>query len=311
MGYFNEDLKQLKEQTIQKKKAETELSDLRLQKQTLTQKLKELEKIKAKEEKDVERLERGSLTAFFFEMIGKKEERLDKEEQEARLAAVKYETAREELVMVEREISLREGRIRELSGCEERYADALEEKLRKVRLEGTEETATLLRLEEQMYQIESQMREIREAIDAGKKALGTVEEALDSLDSADGWATWDTFGGGGLLADIAKHDHLDEAQAKINTLQVELRKFKTELADVKIHADLQVQIEECLKFADFFFDGLFADWAVMDKIEESISAVKNTRNEIMSVLSKLEEKLANAQLQHQRKEEEREKMMLG
>ena len=311
MGYFNEDLKQLKEQTIQKKKAETELSDLRLQKQTLTQKLKELEKIKAKEEKDVERLERGSLTAFFFEMIGKKEERLDKEEQEARLAAVKYETAREELVMVEREISLREGRIRELSGCEERYADALEEKLRKVRLEGTEETATLLRLEEQMYQSESQMREIREAIDAGKKALGTVEEALDSLESADGWATWDTFGGGGLLADIAKHDHLDEAQAKINTLQVELRKFKTELADVKIHADLQVQIEECLKFADFFFDGLFADWAVMDKIEESISAVKNTRNEIMSVLSKLEEKLANAQLQHQRKEEEREKMMLG
>ena len=114
-----------------------------------------------------------------------------------------------------------------------------------------------------------------------------------------------------MLSDIAKHDHLDAAQAKINRLQVELRTFKTELADVQIHADIQVQIEECLKFADFFFDGLFADWAVMDEIEESISTVKNTRNEIMSVLSKLEDKLVNARQRHQRKEEEREKLMLG
>lgn len=311
MGYFNEDLKVLKEQTIQKKKAETELTDLRSQQQTLAQKLKELEKIKVKEEKDVERLERGSLAAAFFEMIGKKEERLSKEEQEARLAAVKYDTAREELAMVEREISLREGKLRELSGCEERYEKALQQKLYMVRAESSAESAALLSLEETMYQIEAEMREIQEAVAAGKKALSTVEDALDSLDSADSWATWDTFGGGGLLTDIIKHDHLDEAQAKINTLQMELRAFKTELADVKVHADIQVQIEECLKFADFFFDGLFANWAVMDEIEESIGTVKNTRNEIVSVLNKLEDKLVNARQRYQRKVEERERMMLG
>jgi len=310
MGYFNEDLKQLKEQAIQKKKAETELSDLHSQKKTLQEKMTALGKIKMKEEKDVERLERGSLSALFFEMIGKKEERLEKEEQEARLAAVKYETAKEELGMVEHEIILREEKIRELSGCEDKYANALEEKLRRVRLEGTKESEELLELEEKMYQIEAEMKEIKEAIAAGRKALSTVESALDSLDSADGWATWDTFGGGGLFSDIAKHEHLDEAQAKINALQVELRRFKTELADVHIHADVHVQIEEFLKFADFFFDGLFADWAVMDKIESSITAVKNTRNEIMSVISKLEEKLENAHLRHQRKVEERETMML-
>ncbi len=311
MGYFNEDLKVLKEQTIQKKKAETELSDLKLQKRLLEQKLSGLEKVKTKEEKDVERLERGSLAAFFYEMIGKKEEKISKEEQEARVAALKYETAREELAMVEREISLREGKLRELSGCEERYASAFEEKLRKVRVEGTEETEALLQLEETMYQIQAEMREIQEAVAAGKKALSTVEDVLDSLDSADSWATWDTFGGGGLLTDIIKHDHLDEAQAKINTLQMELRVFKTELADVKVHADIQVQIEECLKFADFFFDGLFANWAVMDEIEESIGTVKNTRNEIVSVLNKLEDKLVNARQRYQRKVEERERMMLG
>ena len=116
--------------------------------------------------------------------------------------------------------------------------------------------------------------------------------------------------GGGLLADIVKHDHLDEAQAKINTLQVELRAFKTELADVKIQADIHVKIEEFLKFADFFFDGLFSNWAVKDKIEESITSVKHTKYEIRAVISKLEDKLAGDQQKYQRKLEERERMIL-
>jgi len=108
-----------------------------------------------------------------------------------------------------------------------------------------------------------------------------------------------------------KHDHLDDAQTKINRLQVELRKFKTELSDVEVHADIQVQIEEFLKFADYFFDGLFADWAVMDKIEQSTKRVKHTRNEVTAVISKLEDKLKNVECHYQKKLEEREKEVLN
>ena len=70
--------------------------------------------------------------------------------------------------------------------------------------------------------------------------------------------------GGGLMADLAKYEELDDAQKQIEQLQVELRRFKTELADVEITADLQVTVDSFLKFADFFFDGLFADWAVLE-----------------------------------------------
>ena len=311
MGYFNEDLKQLKEQTVQKKKAEAELTDLLSQKKELTEKLIGLEKIMRKEEKDVERLERGSLAAVFLEMLGKKEERISKEEQEARAAVLKYETAKEELAMVDREIAVREGKIRELSGCEARYDAAFQQKLQTVRLENSEQAEALLTLETEMYRLESEIRETKEAITAGEKALQTVGEALDSLDHANGWATWDAFGGGGLLTDMAKHDHLDDAQAKINRLQVELRAFKTELADVKLHVDVKVKIEEFLKFADFFFDGLFSNLAVKDKIEKSLASVKHAKYEIWAVISKLEDKLASAQQRHQRKLEERERMILG
>ena len=110
---------------------------------------------------------------------------------------------------------------------------------------------------------------------------------LSSLDSAEGWGTWDLFGGG-LIADLAKHSHLDEAQSSIEYLQSQLRRFKTELADVTIQADMQVNVDGFLRFADYFFDGLFVDWAVMDKISQSQSQVQSTRNQIESVLSRLD-----------------------
>ncbi len=93
--------------------------------------------------------------------------------------------------------------------------------------------------------------------------------------------------GGGLMADLAKYEELDDAQEQIEQLQVELRRFKTELSDVEITADLQVTVDSFLKFADFFFDGLFADWAVLDHINQAQSRVENTKGQIKRVLALL------------------------
>ena len=42
-----------------------------------------------------------------------------------------------------------------------------------------------------------------------------------------------------------------------------------------------------MKFADFFFDGLFADWAVLDHINQAQSRVENTKGQIKRVLALL------------------------
>lgn len=311
MAYFNEDLQQLKDKVVQKKRMETELLDLYAQKRDLTGKVAQLEKEKNSEQRDVDRLEGGSLAAFFYNVIGKREEKLDKEKEEAYKAAVKYDAACAELASVEQGICQREDAVRSLQGCEVAYQTAFEEKMKAVRLSGTTEAEQIMELEAKLYQLDVQKKEIDEAIQAGKQALNTVNEVLDSLDDAEGWATWDTFGGGGFLTDMMKHDHLDDAQSKINQLQVELRNLKTELADVEVHADIQVQIEDFLRFADYFFDGLFADWTVMDKIDESISEVKHTKSEILAVIGKLEVKLENIEPRWQALMNEREKLVLS
>ena len=42
-----------------------------------------------------------------------------------------------------------------------------------------------------------------------------------------------------------------------------------------------------LRFADYFFDGLFVDWMVLDRIQQSQAQVENTADQIKGVLRRL------------------------
>ena len=287
MTYYDEKLQQLQEQMARSKQLEAMIKEFRNQRDSLTAQVRELESIKLEEQADVDRLEGRSLAAFFYNVIGKMDEQLDKERQEAYAARVKYDAAARELEGVEADLRRYESELSALRGCEHRYDEVLKEKADAIKAAGGSNGEEILKLEERNAFLESQKKELQEAISAGNAALSTTQQVLSSLDSAEGWGTWDLFGGG-LVADLAKHSHLDEAQGAIEQLQSQLRRFKTELADVTIQTDMQVNVDGFLRFADYFFDGLFADWAVLDKINQSQSQVQNTKSQIASVLSRLD-----------------------
>ena len=286
MTYYDDKLRTLQEKISRSRQLSSMQKELRSQRDTLAARVRELETIKLDEQADVDRLEGRSLASFFYNVIGKMDEQLNKERQEAYEARVKYDAAARELEAVESDLRRYEAEYNELRGCERQYENTLKEKAAAVKAAGGVNAEEILKLEERHAFLESQKKELREASSAGNSALSTARQVLDSLGSAEGWGTWDLLGGG-LLADMAKHSHLDEAQGAIEHLQSQLRCFKTELADVTIHADMQVNVDGFLRFADYFFDGLFADWAVMDKISQSQSQVQNTKNQIESVLSRL------------------------
>ena len=294
MTYYDEKLKALQEKISRSRQLTSMLKELRGQRDTIAARVRELEAIKVDEQADVDRLEGRSLASFFYNVIGKMDERLNKEREEAYAARVKYDAAARELEAIDGDIQRCESELSGLRGCEREYEATLREKANAVKSEGGARAEEILKLEERQAYLESQKKELREAISAGNSARSTAESVLSSLDSAEGWGTWDLLGGG-LLADMAKHSHLDEAQGAIERLQSQLRRFKTELADVTIHADMQVNVDGFLRFADYFFDGLFADWAVMDKISQSQSQVQSTKNQIDSVLSRLNSMMSAAE----------------
>lgn len=88
---------------------------------------------------------------------------------------------------------------------------------------------------------------------------------------------------------MAKYNKLDQVQDETLELQNALRGFRTELADVteQVSGDLHLEIGDFLHFADFFFDGLIADWMVHDKIAESYDRAQKTYGQIQRVLSQL------------------------
>ena len=280
------DLKELRQQVAEKKRLEAKLQELYTQQETLEAQTGELERAKLNEQADVDRLEGRSLAAFFYNVVGKLDQKLDKERQEAYAAQVKYDAAARELDSVQADIARCEDQTARLAGCEERYQAALQEKAAVIRRSGNEAARKLLETETRISALESRMKEIQEAVDAGSRALHAADNVLATLNDAESLSTWDVLGGG-LLVDLAKHESLDNAQERVEQLQEDLRRFKTELTDVTVEADIQVSIDGFLQFADFFFDGLFADLAVMDHIHGSQEKVRKTRDEIQAVLSRL------------------------
>ncbi|MDF2845257.1 MAG: hypothetical protein K0R00_3683 [Herbinix sp.] len=286
MSYYNEKMQLLRLQVEQKKHIESKLKELYIQREALQDKVNTLKECKLEEQADVERLEGRSLTSFFYGVIGKMDEKLDKEREEAYAASVKYDVAACELNAVEEDIKRYKAELSALFECEQQYEQTLKDKMQAIKSLGTKESDDILRLEVHIAYLEGQRKEIQEALSAGQSALATVNSILSSLDSAEGWGTWDLLGGG-FISDMAKHGHLDDAQQQVENLQVQLNRFKTELTDVKISADMQVSIDGFLYFADYFFDGLFADWAVLDRINQSQTQVQNTKGKIEQVISQL------------------------
>lgn len=294
MKCYDEQLRHLQAQCERKKKLEATIAELHTQRDTYAVRAEELKQLLFDEQADVERLEGRSLASFFYNVIGKMDDKLTKERQEAYAAQVKYDAATRELLGVEEDLKQYETELASLQGCEEHYAAILREKTAAVKAAGGSTAEKILRLEERKGYLMSQKQELQEALDAGSMALSDTDRILSELDSAEGWGTWDLLGGG-LITDLVKHSHLDEAQASVETLQTQLRHFKTELADVTIDANIQVSIDGFLRVADYLFDGIFADWAVLDQIHQSQEQIQQTRSQICGVLDHLQALMGQAE----------------
>lgn len=290
MNSYDSELQRLQSEIMEKQRTDAKLSDLFLQQSDLEKRTDELEKIMRKEQDDVDRLNARSLTAFFYRATGKMGEKLTKEEAEAYAAAVKYDAAKNELQAVNNDIEYCQRRLSDLQDCEQQYERVLKEKTEQIKQSGVPEAGRIMQIENEIAFLENQQKEIQEAINAGNQAFYIARKVLEDLNSAKNWSTFDLMGGG-LIADMAKYDKLNKVQDQIQDLQNALRGFRTELADVteRISGNLYVEIGDFLHFADYFFDGLFTDWMVYDKINDSRNRTMQTSDQIQKILGQLNE----------------------
>lgn len=310
MPHRAEELSLLQAQMVYKKRLDAVMQELKSQEQHLLIKVSRLETQKLSEEKDLDRLENGSLSAFFYNIIGKKDEMLDKERREAYAARVKYDAARRELDAIQEDIRETEQDLQDLLDCEERYAKKLEETRLAMEAEHSPDGEALLEKEHTLTYLENQEVELEEAIEAGTAALRTLSEVISNINSAKDWSHLDVLGGKFLL-DFAKHEKLEETQTNIEQLQIQLQHFNRELSDISIRGSLQASIDRMLKFSDLFLESLSADLTIQEKILQSAKEADQTRDQILGVLRQLQTALEEVRHRQIRIRAEMDTMVLS
>lgn len=247
-----------------------------------------------KEKIDVQRLEQISLTYLFYSALGSREQQLEKERQEFLFAQLSYQQNKSQIKHLELEKDRLSRELNKLIGAEQNYETALSEKEVFLRLSNHTKARELLDFSEEFANLTSELREITEAIDAGKSVLEDLELAIKSLESAEDWGTWDLLGGG-FISSMIKHSRIDDARTCVDSAQKKISNFKRELADVQKDTEIQIDMGVLATFADFFFDGLIADWIVQSRIEDSLAQVNNAKNIIDQAIKNLASMKESAQ----------------
>ena len=136
----------------------------------------------------------------------------------------------------------------------------------------------------------NEMKEIREAIQAGENALSCLYAAERSLNSAKSWGIFDMFGGG-MLSTMIKRSRMSDAKNSIEQAKLSLYRFRKELQDVNVSLNLNMDIGGFLSFADFFFDGFIFDYMVQSKINNAKEQVSDAIVNVSNILTALKTKV--------------------
>ncbi|WP_084129647.1 hypothetical protein [Demequina sp. NBRC 110055] len=249
------------------------------------QELTDLESQLQAERAEVDRLAHLSPAKVWATLRGNVSDRLTVERAEVTAAELAVAAARARLTSADADNE----RVRRehdlLRGAEGAYVEALAAYERALHAAGSHQTAELTEIAVGVGQAESHLRELAEARDALAATIAALDQALAKLDSAGGWSTYDTFFGGGIVADAIKHSRIGEATDAFVEVNRHLERLSVELADIGASALDGVTISDTLAVFDVLFDNILSDWMVRDRIAQArTSAAKlHTRLEALAV----------------------------
>ncbi|GAD34395.1 hypothetical protein MTS1_01757 [Microbacterium sp. TS-1] len=224
---------------------------------------------------DVRRLERFSPAQVWGLLRGDIDDKLAVERAEQQAAEHAVDGATERLAHARADLARIEGEIAALGDVDAAYSAALGRREEELRVAGREAAAELTRLDAEAGELSAESHEITEA----QVALGQAQEALAvaqrDLDAAGGWSTYDTFFGGGMIADWMKHDRIGRSARAFAAVNRALETLATELADIDAPPVAGVQISESLAVFDVLFDNVISDFMVRQRIADAQAAASD------------------------------------
>jgi hypothetical protein len=255
-----------------------------------THKRNELERKLTKEQRDVAKLDEFSFSNMMRKWKGTQEDVRDQEMAEAASVELKWNEA----VKVVRDLEVELDTIRkELADLRFRDLHANWQRLMKekelwLKVNSPKDKALMEELYERKTVVQTMLREIEEAREAGSKANVLLSYAISQLQSARNYSTWDTFLGGGMIVTAMKHSAIDDSEDTIHKAQMALHRFRTEVKDVQaLEANtFIVERGEFIKMADYFLM-IFSVSGPSFTHSKSQDNLQNTVKEVVKVMHSL------------------------
>ena len=303
-------LQELHRCLARKRKVDLMLEDLQTQLTELEDETVYLYEAYLAEQEEAQRLEGESFSALLFRLLGKLGEKQELSRAELYAAAMKYETALHQQEEVQAHIAALLREQAEHADAEALFTAAFQEERRRLSAEEPQKAAELLALEQREAALEAEMHEAEEAFAVGRRVLAVIDAAAEALSDAENWSTFDLLGGG-LIADMVKHERLEYAQGDICILQEQLRSYRTELADVSMDAEIRLEVGEFLRFADVFFDDIFSGITVLDHIVSAQRQLSRAEEQVLDVQHRLGESLEKFRGELEKLKTRREELVVG
>ena len=182
-------LVRLREQKASKISLENSIAEIMEQYQVLNAKSEDLREVMLREQKDVDRLKKGGIVSLLYGVRGKMGDKLEKEQREAREAAVRYEEMQREMELLNRQKQLNEAAFSALKDCEAEYETLIE-----ALLAGMSSDQIV-----QMEPMNNKLLKAKEKVSDVRTALQQVDTIRNHLNEASRWACMVQFGNGEWL----------------------------------------------------------------------------------------------------------------
>ena len=258
-----------------------------------------LERQLAVEERDVGKLEGVSLRRVVTAIRGSREAVLDRERAEVDTVASALARADAERKALRERLDTIRQSLQRLEHAEAEYGRALVDVVTAAEVSRaggidaatgpgpTIDPVTVVRAANLIAR-RRERREVGQAVVAGHDAMAGLADALSALRSANDWSNWDTFAGGGLISSAIKHDRMDTAKAAIERAQTALARFGRELDDLGLPGMVLPTTDGLTRGIDIWFDNIFTDLTVRDRIWSSIRSVEEVLGQVHEAVQGLE-----------------------
>ncbi len=241
----------------------------------------------ADEARDVAALESMSPARIWASIRGNRASELERER--AELAAEQYRAAAAQRTLESATATRQqlEAQLTALGDVRTRRAEAVAAEEARLRAVGGSVAAQLLEVSGQLASTQAQHREVMQAKAAERRARTSLEAAAELLGAASDWAGFDTFFGGGMLTGMVKYEKIDAAVARVRAADEALKQLSAELADVGIRAVGGVDISDFDRTFDLWFDNIFTDWSVQQRIADAADRVRAALRAVDGVADRL------------------------